>query len=181
MPSAPTPEAALTITPLAPSEAVLDALGALLVETVAAGGSLGFMHPLGPGAARQFWEGALVAAGRGERVVLGAWRDGALLGTVSLLLDTPPNQPHRAEIAKLMTRPAARRGGVATALLREAEAEALRRGRRLLVLDTATEGGAAALYGRLGFRLVGEIPGYALKPQGGLTGTLIFYKQLGGG
>lgn len=179
MPTPPSqPLSALTVAPLEASEVWLDALGGLLVETVATGGSVGFMHPLAPGAARDFWVRALATAARGERVVYGACREGALAGTVSLLLDTPPNQPHRAEIAKLMTRPAARRAGVARALLHAAEAEALRRGRRLLVLDTATDGGAASLYERLGYQRVGEIPGFALKPHGGLTGTLIYYKAL---
>ena len=102
-----------------------------------------------------------------------------LAGTVTLLLDWPPNQPHRAEIAKLMTRPSHRGRGVAVALMRAAEAAAVQRARTLLVLDTATEGGAAGLYERLGWRLAGEIPDFALKPHGGLTGTLIYWKRIG--
>jgi len=110
---------------------------------------------------------------------LGAWSGGVLAGTVTLLLDCPPNQPHRAEIAKLMTRLSHRGRGVAMALMRAAEALAVARGRRLLVLDTATDGGASRLYERLGFTLTGEIPDYALKPHGGLTGTLIYWKRIG--
>ena len=98
---------------------------------------------------------------------------------MTLLLDCPPNQPHRAEIAKLMTRPTYRGQGIATALMHAAEALAQQRDRTLLVLDTATEGGAATLYERLGFTLAGEIPDYALKPHGGLTGTLIYWKRIG--
>ena len=153
-------------------------LGEILVEAVANGGSVSFMHPLSPDAARAFWEGALAAAGRGERVVLGAWDGEILVGTVTLLLDCPPNQPHRAEIAKLMTRLSHRGRGVAGALMRAAEALAVERGRTLLVLDTATEGGAAGLYEGLGFVLAGTIPDYALKPHGGLTGTMIYWKQI---
>ena len=134
-------------------------LSEILVEVVANGGSVSFMHPLAPEAADAFWAGALAAAARGERIVLGAWDGAVLAGTVSLLLDCPPNQPHRAEIAKLMTRPSHRGRGVAVALMRAAEAAAVRRGRSLLVLDTATEGGAAGLYERLGFSLAGENPG----------------------
>lgn len=173
-----TPE--LRIAPLHPAQDVLDGLSALLVQTVSQGGSVSFMHPLAPEAARQFWEGALTAAERGERVVLGAWSGGELVGTVSLLLDTPPNQPHRAEIAKMMTRPDWRGRGVASALLREAERLAVRQERTLLVLDTASDGGAAALYERHGFVFAGEIPDYALKPHGGLTGTRLYYKRLNG-
>jgi ribosomal protein S18 acetylase RimI-like enzyme len=155
------------------------ALCEILIETVAAGGSVSFMHPLAPTEAAAFWDGALAAAERGERVILGAWDGDQLVGTVSLLLDCPPNQPHRAEIAKMMTRPAHRGRGVASALMREAEAIAVERGRTLLVLDTAVDGGASGLYERLGFTLAGVIPDYALKPHGGLTGTMIYWKRLG--
>jgi ribosomal protein S18 acetylase RimI-like enzyme len=171
---------AITITQLRPDAAVQAKLAELLVETVASGGSVSFMHPLAPAAAEAFWHGALAAAERGERIVFGAWDGDALVATVTLLLDLPPNQPHRAEIAKMMTRVSHRGRGIATALLRTAEAAALEKGRRLLVLDTATEEGAAGLYERQGFTLAGEIPDYALKPHGGLTGTLIYLKRLSG-
>ncbi|TPK95356.1 GNAT family N-acetyltransferase [Mesorhizobium sp. B2-4-12] len=150
----------------------------LLVETVAAGGSVSFMHPLAPEAANAFWERSLAAAARGERVVLGAWDGRALVGTVTLLLDCPPNQPHRAEIAKLMTSAEHRGRGIGTRLMKAAERLAAERGRTLLVLDTATEEGASGLYEKLGFTLTGEIPDYALKPHGGLTGTLIYWKRI---
>ena len=169
----------LEINPLDASQKNRDELSAILIEVVANGGSVSFMHPLEPATARAFWDGALAAAARGERIVLGA-RDGDVLaGTVTLLLDWPPNQPHRAEIAKLMTRVSHRRRGVAAALMHAAEALAVQRARSLLVLDTATEGGAARLYEALGFVLAGEIPGFALKPHGGLTGTLIYWKRIG--
>jgi ribosomal protein S18 acetylase RimI-like enzyme len=102
-----------------------------------------------------------------------------LVGTVTLLLDCPPNQPHRAEIAKLMTCLSHRGRGVAGLLMQAAENLAVKRGRTLLVLDTATDGGASTLYERLGFTLAGEIPDYALKPHGGLTGTKIYWKRIG--
>ncbi|PTE09334.1 GNAT family N-acetyltransferase [Mesorhizobium helmanticense] len=161
----------------APSTQAL--LADLLIETVAAGGSVSFMHPLSQEAAGAFWAKSLVAAARGERAVLGAWDGEVLVGTVTLLLDCPPNQPHRAEIAKLMTRVEHRGKGVATRLMRAAEILAAEQGRTLLVLDTATEEGASHLYERLGFTLAGEIPDYALKPHGGLTGTLIYWKRIG--
>jgi ribosomal protein S18 acetylase RimI-like enzyme len=88
--------------------------------------------------------------------------------------------PHRAEISKLMTRPSHRGRGVAGALMRAAETLAVERGRTLLVLDTATDGGAARLYEGLGFTYAGEIPDYALKPHGGLTATRIYWKRIGG-
>jgi len=155
------------------------ALSALLIETVASGGSVSFMHPLAQHAADAFWQDSLASAGRGERIVLGAFDRENLIGTVTLLLNLPPNQPHRAEIAKMMTRLSHRGRGVARALMREVEAMAIARGRTLLVLDTATEDGASWLYERVGFTLSGVIPDYALKPHGGLVGTMIYWKRIG--
>jgi ribosomal protein S18 acetylase RimI-like enzyme len=137
-----------------------------------------FMHPLSRQAAGAFWSTSLIAAAKGERAVLGAWDGEVLVGTVSLLLDCPPNQPHRAEIAKLMTRVDHRGKGIATRLMRAAEDLAVEKGRTLLVLDTATEEGGSGFYAKLGFTLAGEIPDYALKPHGGLTGTLIYWKRI---
>jgi ribosomal protein S18 acetylase RimI-like enzyme len=154
------------------------ALSELLIETVASGGSVSFMHPLPFEMADAFWRDSLAAAARGDRVVLGAFDGATLVATVTLLLDVPPNQPHRAEIAKMMTRISHRHRGIATALMRAAEQIALQRGRTLLVLDTAVEFGASGLYERLGFNLTGIIPGYALKPRGGLTGTMIYWKNI---
>jgi ribosomal protein S18 acetylase RimI-like enzyme len=163
---------------LASSDETLSALADLLVETVASGGSVSFMHPLAPEAARAFWISSFASAERGERVVLGAFVDDVLAGTVTLILDLPPNQPHRAEIAKMMTSVAYRNRGIASALMRAAEAEALARGRSMLMLDTATDGGAGALYERLGYVFAGELPDYALKPHGGLTGTRLYWKRI---
>lgn len=171
--------ASFAIKPLHDSAPIRAALGELLGETVASGGSVGFMHPLPPGDADAFWSDSLAAAARGERIVLGAFDGDGLVGTVTLLLHLPPNQPHRAEIAKMMTRLPHRNRGIATALMQSAEAAAIARGRTLLVLDTAVDDGAAGLYEKLGFRLTGIIPDYALKPHGGLTGTMIYWKRIG--
>ena len=152
-------------------------LSEILVETVANGGSVSFMHPLTSEVADAFWKNSLAAAARGERIVLGAFDDEKLIGTVTLLLDCPPNQPHRAEIAKLMTRISHRGRGVAKALMAAAESMAVERARALLVLDTAAEGGASGLYERLGVQLAGVIPDYAFKAHGGLDGTMIYWKR----
>ncbi len=168
----------ITIAPLTASPWIRRALSEILVEVVANGGSVSFMHPLPLEVADAFWEGSLAAAARGERIVLGAFEEESLVGTVTLLLDCPPNQPHRAEIAKLMTRVSRRGRGVATALMRAAERLAVERARTLLVLDTAVEGGASTLYEGLGFTLAGVIPDYALKPHGGLSGTMIYWKLI---
>ena len=170
----------IQIKALSASPTTSEALSALMIEVVASNGSVSFMHPLEPERARAFWNTALAAADRGERIVLGAFDDDALAGTVTLLLDCPPNQPHRAEIAKMMTRPSHRRRGVASALLREAERLAVERRRTLLVLDTATIDGASRLYERHGYTFAGEIPDYALTPFGELTGTRLYWKRIGG-
>ena len=169
----------IRIAPLVPSAQVRGALSDILVEAVAQGGSVSFMHPLPVAAAEAFWDSSLAAAARGERVVLGAFDGDQLVGTLTLLLDLPPNQPHRAELAKMMTRVSHRGRGVAKALIRVAERLAAERGRTLLVLDTATEGGASTLYEGMGFTLAGVIADFALKPHGGLTGTMIYWKRLG--
>ncbi len=170
---------AFPIRPITAAPETLAMLSQMLIETVAHGGSVSFMHPLSASDASAFWTGALAAAVRGERIVLGAFDVAMLVGTVSLLLDCPPNQPHRAEIAKMMTRVSHRGRGVAAALLREAEVLAEGRGRTLLTLDTAADGGAAGLYEKAGFIYAGEIPDFALKPHGGLTGTRLYWKRIG--
>jgi len=166
------------ISPLTATPAIVESLSDILIDVVAGGGSVSFMHPLSRHDARAFWQSALEAAERGERIVLGAWHGATLAATLTLLLDLPPNQPHRAELAKMMTRPDYRGRGLARTLAVEAERLAAEKGRTLLMLDTASEDGAAGLYEKLGFTLAGEIPDYALKPHGGLTGTLFYWKRL---
>jgi ribosomal protein S18 acetylase RimI-like enzyme len=168
----------IRIEPLVDLPHLRGALSRILIETVANGGSVSFMHPLAPDTADAFWRDSLAAAARGDRVVLGAFDGATLVATVTLLLGLPPNQPHRAEIAKMMTKVSHRQRGIATALMRAAEQMAIERGRTLLVLDTAVEDGASGLYERLGFSLTGIIPDYAVKPHGGLTGTMIYWKKI---
>lgn len=155
------------------------ALADLIIETVAHGGSVSFMHPLQPEQALAFWQNAMAAADRGERVVLGALDGDTLVGTVTLLLDCPPNQPHRAEIAKMMTRVDRRNQGIARALVMEAERIATECGKTLLNLDTAADEGATGFYEKMGYRKAGVIPDFALKPHGGFTDTVIYYKRIG--
>ena len=154
------------------------ALCALLVATVAEGGSVGFMHPLEDRAAAAFWQTAFADQARGGRAIFGAFEDQALVGSVTLHLIAWPNQPHRAEVGKLMTSPGRRGRGVGRALMSALERRALELGRTLLVLDTAVDGGASGFYTRLGWTPAGEIPDFALKPHGGLTGTRLYWKRL---
>jgi ribosomal protein S18 acetylase RimI-like enzyme len=167
-----------SITRLHDEPGTVRALGEMTVAVVAGGASVSFMHPLAPQEARAFWKHSLEAAERGERLVLGAYAQGALAGTVTVDLDTPPNQPHRAEIAKLMTHPDFRGRGIATALMAEAEARAMMAGRTILTLDTASEAGAAPFYERQGYVRIGLHPDYALTPGGALCGTIFYYKRL---
>lgn len=160
------------------TEADLDALSALLIETVATNGSVGFMHPLAEADARAFWSQALASASRGERIVLGAWRGDQLVGTGTLVLAMAPSQPHRAELTKVMTARAARGSGVGAALIDALEQSARNCGKSLLTLDAAVIEGATAFYRRLGYHSAGDIPNYAYKPLGGLGATRVFWKSL---
>jgi ribosomal protein S18 acetylase RimI-like enzyme len=168
----------IEIKPLSPSPDIRASLSEMLIEAVAHGGSVSFMHPLPTEAANSFWEKSLAAAARGERIILGAFDGDQLVGTVTLVLDLAQNQPHRAEIVKMMTRMSHRGRGVAKALLQAAERVAIEHGRWLLVLDTASDEGASGLYERVGYQLSGVIPDYAYKPHGGLTGTMFYWKRL---
>jgi ribosomal protein S18 acetylase RimI-like enzyme len=168
----------LSLVDLSPDAETVAVLADLLERTVAAGGSVHFMHPTPVDAARAYWSEALDHAAAGGRVILAARAETVLVGTVTLYLDTPPNQPFRAEIWKLMVDPAYRGRGYGRALMVEAERRARAAGRSLLTLDTAVEGGASELYESLGWARAGVIPDYAYKPQGGLVGTAIYYKRL---
>jgi ribosomal protein S18 acetylase RimI-like enzyme len=168
----------IKIKPLKNTPEAITGLSTVLVEVVANGGSIGFMHPLTLVEANSFWTSSLAAADRNERIVLGAFDGDELVATVTLLLGLPPNQPHRAEIAKMMTRINYRGKGIAKALLQVAEQLAVGHGRSLLVLDTAQDEGASGLYEKQGFNLTGIIPDYALKPHGGLTATMIYWKRI---
>ncbi len=171
----------IKIKPLNSTPETITALSTMLIDVVANGGSVGFMHPLSPAEANSFWTSSLAAADRGERIILGAFDGDEMVATVTLLLNLPPNQPHRAEIAKMMTRIDYRGKGIAKALLQAAERLAVENKRNLLVLDTAQDEGASGLYEKQGFTLTGIIPDYALKPQGGLTATMIYWKRIGPG
>ena len=161
-------------------EAQIEQLADVLIDCVEGGASVSFMHPLSRERAVAFWRRVARGVADGERALLVAEDEQGLCGTVQLLLDLPENQPHRADLAKMLVHRRARRRGLGTALMRAAEATALECGRTLLVLDAVTGGDAARLYERLGWVRVGDIPGYALYPQGGLCGTTYYYRHLGG-
>jgi len=175
------PDDVIEVLPAEPAERDLAALRSLLRETVEAGASVGFVLPLGDDEVAAYWTGALAEVAAGERaVVVGrSGDDGAIVGAVHLALTTKPNGRHRAEVQKLMVRSGARRGGWGRRLMAAAEAEAARRGVRLLVLDTSEgPGGAVAFYEALGWTHVGGIPRYAVDPDGTPRTNAIFFKEL---
>ena len=153
------------------------ALGAILIDCVEGGASVSFMLPLSAEKALAFWRHAAAEAALGKRVLLVAEDAGRLVGTVQLILDQPENQPHRADVAKMLVLRRLRRQGVGAALMRAAEDAARASGKTLLVLDTASAD-AERLYASLGWQRCGAIPGYALLPQGGLCATTYFYREL---
>jgi GNAT superfamily N-acetyltransferase len=168
----------LVIAPITDTPAIRAGLRDLLVDVVDHGGLVHFMAPLAPSEAQAFWEGALESLARGERLMFGAFDNDALVGTVTVILKSPPNAPHRAEIAKMMTLSSHRRLGVARALLRTAEREGATHGKTLLMLDTAAEGGSSTLYEGEGFIFCGVVPDHAHRPHGGLCATNFYYKQI---
>lgn len=161
-------------------EARLPDLAALLRDCVHAGASVNFVAPFELPEAEAFWRTKVAPPlAAGARLLWIAEQDGRLLGTVQLDLDTPPNQPHRAEATKLLVHPGARRQGVGRALMTRLEAAARARGRRLITLDTRTGDAAEPLYAGLGYVAVGVIPGFCRDPIADrLDATTIMYKQL---
>jgi GNAT superfamily N-acetyltransferase len=159
-------------------ERQVDELADLMIDAVNGGASVSFMHPVTRERAVNFWRDIAEQLTQGNRALLIAEDEHGICGTVQLLLEQPENQPHRADVAKLLVHRRARRRGLGAALMQAAERTARECGKTLLVLDTATGGDADRLYLRLGWVRVGDIPGYALSPRGGFCGTTIFYRTL---
>lgn len=157
----------------------LNQLSDVLIDCVEGGASVSFMQPMTREKADTFWRNIEAGVIAGDRILLVA-RDetNQIVGTVHIVLTQPENQPHRADIAKMLVHRKARRRGIAEALMRSIEVVARREGKTLLVLDTITAGDAERLYARLGWINCGMIPDYALFPAGGLCATTIFYKKL---
>ncbi|EDY20327.1 GCN5-related N-acetyltransferase [Chthoniobacter flavus Ellin428] len=159
-------------------EAILRGLVDVLIDCVEGGASVSFMHPLSRGRATAFWRGVAQGVAAGERALVIAEDAEGLCGVVQLAFDVPENQPHRADLSKMLVHRRARRQGLGAALMRAAESAARECGKTLLVLDAVTGGDAARLYERLGWVRVGDIPGYALMPRGGLCSTTVYYRNL---
>ncbi|RFB99071.1 GNAT family N-acetyltransferase [Rhizobium leguminosarum bv. trifolii] len=160
------------------ARAAILGLAQVLADCVAGGASVGFMQPYGPEEAELYWRDVADAVATGGNLLLVAELEGSIVGTVQVGAAQMPNQPHRGDLKKLLVHRSARGRGIARLLMEAAEREAARRGRTLLVLDTATGSDAEAIYPRLGWQRVGVIPDYALWSEGGFCDTTLFYKRL---
>jgi GNAT superfamily N-acetyltransferase len=160
------------------AEAALEQLASVLVDCVEGGASVSFMSPFPQGQALAFFRKVADSVTSGDTILLAAQLAGKIVGTVQLGLDTPPNQPHRADIKKLLVHRSARGHGVGAALMAQAEEEARRRGRWLLVLDTVPGENGHRLYLREGWTQTGIVPDYALFPDGRICDTAIMWKRL---
>ncbi len=155
------------------------ALTDLLIDCVEGGASVSFMLPLSRERAMSFWRTVADAVARNERVLLIAEEpEGRIVGTVQMITSLPDNQPHRADVAKMLVHRSARRRGIAQELMNKVDAVAREEGKTVLVLDAVTGGDAERLYERAGWQRVGVIPKYALMPNGEFCATTFFYKHL---
>lgn len=161
------------------NDSELRGLSEVLIDCVEGGASVSFMLPMTPAKADAFWSSVAAGVVKGERIVIVAEDAAAgIVGTVQVLLNQPENQPHRGDIAKMLVHRRARRLGVGAAMLEAAEQSAREVGKTLLVLDTVSGSDAERLYVRQGWQRCGEIPNYALWPDGRLCPTTVFYKSL---
>ena len=154
------------------------ALSAVLADAVRDGASVGFMAPVDPAALDLYWDGIADDVGNGVRTCLAAWLDDALVGTVQLAPCGKPNQPHRADVQKLLVHRRARRRGIGAALMQALERHALELRRVLLTLDTRAGSDADRRYRAWGWSAIGIVPAYAYDPDGTLADCTFYYKQL---
>ncbi len=163
----------------AEARALIPALAAVLIDCVEGGASVSFMLPMERRTAEEFYSGVAEKIGNGGTTLFVAFLDGEAVGAAQLSPELKPNQPHRADVQKLLVHRRARNRGVARALMAAVEAAAQARGRTLLCLDTATGSPAERLYERLGWQRLGVIPRHAMWPAGGFCDTTFFWKDLG--
>lgn len=157
---------------------IIDQLACVLVDCVAGGASVSFMAPFAHEDGVSFFRKVEASVASGDTVLLAAMVGKRIVGTVQLGLDTPPNQPHRADVKKMLVHRCGRRRGIGAALLAALEREAMARRRWLLMLDTVPGDNGYRLYRRCGWTEIGTIPDYALLPDGRPCATAIFYKRL---
>lgn len=160
------------------NDAQIEALADVLIDCVDGGASVSFMHPLTRERGVEFWRRVAQGVAAGKRALLVAEDHQGICGTVQLIFDLPENQPHRADLAKMLVHHRVRRQGLGAALMKAAEETARQCGKTLLVLDAVTNGDAARLYERLGWVRVGDVPNFALMPQGEPCSTTYYYRNL---
>lgn len=163
---------------IAAATAAESRLADLLIACVEAGASVSFLPPLSREKAQAFWHRVAAGVGAGERILVAAWHNGAMLGTGMLDLATPENQPHRAEVQKLLVHPSVRRAGLGRQIMAALERAAVATGRSLLTLDTAASGAGESLYRALGWHEAGRIPRFAIGAGGAKHETVLFWKEL---
>lgn len=161
------------------SDTHIQQLADVLIDCVDGGASVGFMSPLRRERAVAFWQKVAKGVHAGERILLIAEDAEGICGTVQLIVDQPDNQPHRADLAKMLVHRRARRNGLGAALMSAAESAAIAAGKTLLVLDTMTDSDAARLYAREGWQRAGDIPNYAQFPEGAFGSTTYYYREIG--
>lgn len=171
--------ATIRILDAAEARAAIPDLCETLSDCINGGASLGFMLPFEPRDGEAYWSEIAGEVEKGGIILGVAEVDGKVVGTVQVGLASKPNQPHRGDLMKLLVHRSARGLGLSRKLMAAVEEEAARRGRTLLVLDTATGSEAEAIYPRFGWQRVGVTPDYALWPQGGFCDTTLFYKRIG--
>ncbi len=159
-------------------ETQINSLADLLIDCVQGGASVSFMLPLTRDRAIAFWKKVAQGVATNERALLIAEDAFGICGTVQLIFDLPENQPHRADLAKMLVHSRTRRQGLGAALMKAAEQVARDNNKTVLVLDAVTNGDAARLYERLGWVRVGDVPNFALFPNGGFCGTTYYYREL---
>lgn len=159
------------------TETDIEGLADVLLDVVNGGASVSFMHPFTRDKALAFWRGVAQGVDAGERAIVVAEDEHGICGTAQLILSLPENQPHRADLAKMLVHRRARRRGIGAAVLNAAEDLARELGKTLLVLDTASAD-AERLYERAGWIKVGVIPDYALMPDGAFCDTIVYYRRL---
>jgi GNAT superfamily N-acetyltransferase len=162
------------------ADGAVDELATVLVDCVAGGASVSFMAPFLHQDGVEFFRKVAASVAAGDTVLLAATLDGRIVGTVQLGLDTPPNQPHRADVKKMLVHRSVRGRGIGAALMAAVETEARQRDRWLLVLDTVPGESGYRLYRRAGWIESGVIPNYAMFPDGRLCDTAVFWKRLDG-
>jgi GNAT superfamily N-acetyltransferase len=163
---------------IALDETAIAGLAAVLADCVEGGASVSFMSPLTEARAASFWREQVGDVATGERIIFVAEDAEGIAGTVQVVAAGSENQPHRADIAKMLVHRRARNMGAGARLMRAAEDAARVAGKTVLVLDTASPE-AERIYLKLGWVFAGEIPDYALLPQGGLCATRLYYRKLG--